>query len=175
MSKKLLLLPALLVSVLLLASCGGDDDNGGGESGGDGGALSTEEYSEQVSDEMATFEQEFRDLGEAAANPQNADEYIAAVEDIQGRLTETADNLDGIEPPGEAEDIHARLTQAFRDLEAAYGGIVEAVESESRKQIANAVSDLQAATKAFQDEVTAIATESEEAGFPIENLAPTSE
>lgn len=171
MSKKLLLLPALLVGVLLLASCGGDDDGGNGNGGE---ALSAEEYSQQVSDEMASFEQEFRELGEAAANPEDADDYIAAVEDVQGRLTQTADTLDGIEPPEEAEDIHARLTQAFRDLEVAYGGIVEAVESEDQEQIGNAVSELQSATEKFQTEVSEIATESEEAGVPIENLAPSS-
>jgi len=173
MSKKLLLLPVLLLSALLLASCGGDDENGGDNEGG--AALSTEAYAEQVSDEMTDFEQEFRDLGAAAANPENADEYVAAVEDIQDRLTETAENLDGIEPPEEAADIHARLTKVFRDLEAAYGEIIEAVQSENRKEIANAVANLQTTTEAFQAEVTEIATESKDAGFPIEHLAPTSE
>lgn len=177
MSRKLPLILALLLSTALLAACGGDDEGNGGGSGD--AALSAEEYSQRVSDEMAAFgkdfEQEFRALGQTAATPDNAEEYVGVIQAMQGHLTDTADTLAGIEPPAEAEDIHARLTQAFRDLEGAYGGIVEAVRSGKRKRVNEAVTGMQSATRGFLTEVNEIAAKSQEAGVPIENLASTSE
>lgn len=176
MSRKPLLILALLLSAALFAACGGDDEGNG--NGGGGEAPSPEEYSQRVSDQMAQFgrdfAQEFRALGETAATPENVEEYVDAIEAMQGHLVDTADTLEGIEPPAEAEDIHPRLTQAFRDLEGAYGGIVEAVRSEDRQRVTDAVSEMQTATQEFLAEVNDIAAESQEAGVPIENLASRS-
>lgn len=166
--RKLSLLLAVALSAGLIAACGGGDDNG---DSGDGDALSAEEYTQQVSDEMEAFESEFRELGAAAANPESPEAYVAAVEDVQGRLDETVGTLEAITPPSEARDVHDRLVQAFQDLSVAYGGIIDAVESEDEGQIRDAIDELQAATAAFQSEAVEIAREAEDAGVPIENLA----
>lgn len=165
--RKLALLFAVALSAGLIAACGGGDNGGSG----DGDALSAEEYSQQVSDEMKSFEAEFRELGAAAANPESPEAYVDAVEGVQGRLDETVGTLEGITPPSEARDVHDRLVQAFQDLSVAYGGIIDAVESENEGQISGAIDELQTATQAFQSEAVEIAREAEEAGVPIENLA----
>lgn len=89
-------IPVLLAAVVL-AGCAGD-----------GGRLSKTEYAEQVRSVYAGVQEAF------AATNVPPEELPDRVEDAQAELREAADELEGLEPPEDAEAANAQIAAGFR-------------------------------------------------------------
>jgi hypothetical protein len=155
-----------LLAALALVACGGDDS-------GDDGALSAEEYSEQVDAELAAFNEEFVALGQEAANPESREDYAASVSDAQDRVTEAVDTLEELEPPEEATEFHDSLVAALSDLDAAFTPVVEAAEGTSDQELLDAATELQQASTEFSEQAAELQAQADEAGLEIPNLTGT--
>jgi chromosome segregation ATPase len=130
---------ALLVAVVALASlaagCGGGD------------ALSKEAYQEELGQAATGLSEASQALGKELSNAsigegsfEDAADEMAAIRD---QLDQTADDLDGIDPPEDAEDAHNRLVDSLHaysdDLEEIQGKL----ESGSDAEITESLSGLQ--------------------------------
>lgn len=161
----------LLAVALLAAGCGGDDEGSeGSDTEATTEALSTDEYSQTVTDALTTFGTEFAALGDAVSNPESPEAYVSGVEDIQDRLDEIVAELEAIEPPAEAEQINADLIAAFEELNAAFTPVIETAQNaeDDPQALIDAATDLQAAALDFQEEANRIGQEASEAGIPLE-------
>ena len=102
------LLVALVVLVALVAGCGG----GGGD------ALSQEEYQEELGQASTDLSQASRKLGtelnQAMAGDGSFEEVADQMAAIRDQLDQTADDLDGVEPPDNVADAHERLVESLR-------------------------------------------------------------
>lgn len=161
----------LMLGALLVAGCGGDDDeasDSGTETETE--ALSAEEYSTTVTDALTQFGTEFAALGEAVKDPESPEAYVAGVEDIQARLDEIIVELEGVQPPEEAAQIHADLIAAFEDLNASFTPVIETAKNaeDDPQALIDAATDLQTAALDFQTEANRISQEATEAGIPLE-------
>lgn len=162
----------LMLGALLVAGCGGDDDESS-DSGTETEtteALSAEEYSTTVTDALTQFGTEFAALGEAVSDPKSPEAYVAGVEDIQARLDEIIAELEGVEPPEEAAQIHADLIAAFEDLNESFTPVIETAKNaeDDPQALIDAATDLQTAALDFQTEANRISQEATEAGIPLE-------
>jgi hypothetical protein len=167
--KQILACIAAVLSLAFVAGCGDDDDDDGG--GGD--ALSAEEYSSQIDDELAAFNEEFTALGQEAASPESRQDYLDAVTAVQDRVGETVDALGGVEPPEDAAEFHDGLITAMEGLEASFQPVIDATEANDRGALLQAAHDLQESTTEFGESANQLAADAEEAGLDIPNLAGT--
>lgn len=161
MNRIIALLALVLTSLVVVAGCGGDDEEG----------LSTDEYASELDAEFETFNREFAELGPAAADPASPEAYIDAVTAIQDRVGETVAEIEAIEPPEEAADFQEDLLDAMTGLQDSFGPVIEATEAEDRAALQDAAVELQESTADFQREITDLAAQAEEEGYPIESLA----
>lgn len=159
----------LLVGALLVTGCGGDDSEES-SSTATTEALSAEEYSATVTDALTQFGTEFAALGEAVADPESPEAYVAGVEDIQARLDEIIAELEGIQPPAEAEQVNTDLIAAFQDLNDSFTPVIETAQNAENdpQALIDAATELQAAATDFQTEANRISQEAADAGIPLE-------
>ena len=154
----------LILALALLAGCGGDDESE---------ALSVEDYSAQVDEELATFNEEFTALGQEAANPESREQYVEAVTAVRARVTEVVAAIEAIEPPEEAAGFHEGLIVALGGLEDSFTPVIEAAEGTDDEALLQAAEDLQSRIAEFGTQVQELATEAEEAGVEVPNLTGT--
>lgn len=155
----------LALAGALLAGCGGGERDEREQP-----PLSAAEYTEAVNAELIAFNSEFASLGEAAAGAGSAEEYLDAVRDLRGRVAATADALEAMRPPAEAEDVHTRLAAAFAELAGAYEAVVSAVEAGEEDEIRAAGAALERASRSFTREAQAIDRAARKAGLELEQL-----
>jgi hypothetical protein len=101
----LLLLAAL--SLALAAGCGGDE------------GLSKADYEQEVRSAGDRLESAFTKLaesGQGAAGQGSVDEVTGTIKEAQDELRASADDLDGIDPPEDVQQEHARLVGGLRAL-----------------------------------------------------------
>jgi septal ring factor EnvC (AmiA/AmiB activator) len=141
---------ALLVAIVALAGvsagCGGGD------------ALSKQEYQQELSQAATDLSEASqtlgRELSNAAIGEGSFDEAADEMAAIREQLDQTADDLDGLDPPDDAEDAHNRLVDSLHaysdDLEEIQGKLesgsdAEITESLRGLQNLDSVKDLQQA------------------------------
>jgi hypothetical protein len=88
----------LLVAALVPAACSGDD-----------GRLTKTEYSEAVRSAYAEVQEAF-----AQTNVPDLAELAGRVEDAQAALRDAAGELEGLQPPEDAEAANAQIAAGFR-------------------------------------------------------------
>jgi hypothetical protein len=157
---------ALVIACVSLVGCGG---------GGEGereqpSPPSAGEYAEVLDAELAAFNSEFATLGEEAAAAGSAEEYLEAVRDMHGRIQATLDELEAMRPPAEAEDVHARLVEAFAGLARAYEAMANAVEGGEEGEIRAAGTALERASRRFTRQAREIDRAASRAGLELEQL-----
>jgi hypothetical protein len=167
-------LTALALATALVVGCGGDDPTAATSTTATG-EEALADYSAQMQEELGAFASEFSALGQEAANPTSVADYAEAVTAIQDRLGETVSNLEAISPPSELADIHERLITTFEDLQDGYAPIADAAESGDKRQIQQAVLDLQQTNADFQTEFSDLSAQAERLGAPIEGPSSSSE
>ena len=151
------MLIALVALAVLVAGCGGDQ-------------LSQEEYEQELSQAAEDLSQASERLGTELSSAMAGDgDFAQAAEElgaVRDQLNETADGLDGVEPPEEAADAHDRLVDALR----AYSGELEqfqgALEDGDTAEITESLSGLEN-LESLQD--------LQEAGAELEELGYTFE
>jgi soluble cytochrome b562 len=87
--------------------------------GGDGDRLSQQEYEQRVNEVGSNIEGSFEDLGQAfqgGDDQASLDEAAAQIGDIQEEIRTQADELDGVEPPENAQEEHDQLVEGLDQL-----------------------------------------------------------
>lgn len=163
---KAVALLAILAVMAVVVGCGGSSDS---TSGGD--TLSVDDYGKQVSDEFASFNTDFTQLGQQAASPDSKDAYLNTVDQLQTRVGETIDKLSGLAVPSEAQQFNDDAVAALESLQSSFDPIKTAVQSNDQAAVQKAATDLQTAAADFEQQFTALDKEAKDAGIPITNLA----
>lgn len=126
------LLVALVALVTLAAGCGGDD------------ALSQQDYQEELGQAATDLSQASQKLGteltQAMVGDGSFEEAADEMTAIRDELNETADDLEGVDPPDDVADAHDRLVDSLRaysdDLEEIQGKLEDGTEAEITKSFA---------------------------------------
>ncbi len=155
---------ALTAAALLLAACGGSDSS----TSSSAGALSTDEYSQQVQGITADFANGFGDLSQKAASPTSPKDFHDTVVAIQDKITETIDSLNALEPPADLADINDQLVQVFTDYRDGYDPIVSALESGDNQALKDAAKQIPSVVQNFQTTYQQIQKDAEAKGVTIE-------
>jgi len=123
---------ALVFSALAFAACGGDDSEG----------LSKEDYKKQAQEISDKFETDFQGSLKNATS-QDPQESLTGVQQIASSSTETADNLDKLEPPEEYKDVQGKLVGTLRTLGERGDKVEQAAEDKDEAAIDAAVTSFQ--------------------------------
>jgi len=106
-----LLAPLAAMILVLGVACGDDDDEDGGDGGGE--ELTLEEYFTEVETLSAQFDEDRVALQEKYPEAfDSVDQTRSLFEDAAPLLTALAADLDAINPPSEAEEVHTRTVNA---------------------------------------------------------------
>jgi hypothetical protein len=166
------LLATLLLTLGLLAGCGGDDDDGSGDTTTTE-ALSAEEYETEVNELSGSFNTEFSALGQEAAAPESPEAYTETVGSIESLLEQHVADLEEIEPPAEAADIHAEIIETYSDMIGAFATVREAVEGGDATEIQEEASKLSDESTALNDQLNDLVEQASEQGIEIDQLNST--
>lgn len=133
---------------------------------GCGGGLSEEEYRGEVEDALAPLA-ELQNVTPETPPDASPDEAAAAAGEqfgeLESALQTSTEELEGIDPPDDFQEPHDRLVDAFGSFQQATeeaAGAAESGDLEALGGYAQAASD-------FQQEVTEIGQEFEDAGLDI--------
>lgn len=147
MKRVVLFLLAATVLLPALAGCGG---------GGGGDTLSKEDYSARVAGVGDTLEASFADVVSQGGALAGGD--ISSLDDVEGALGSlgdvlraaddslqgAADELEGLNPPDDAQSAHDKLVEGLRLLADEFGKLAETVE-------AGDLAEIETAAAAFQN------------------------
>lgn len=120
-------LAGALCAALLAAGCGGD-----------GKEDKTAGYRTDFNEASDRFNSELKQAGatmRAAGQAKSREQYEQGVDQLQEASDEFRDDLDGLDPPGEAEDKQKTLSTAVDQFANAVGSINAAVQADDEKQI----------------------------------------
>jgi hypothetical protein len=154
-------LPATLAAVALIAAgCGGDDDDGGGE------ALSTDEYTTQISEILAPVGPELQEIGSEISGLEDSqtEEIAAGLEETEGVLNDAISEIEALEPPEEAADAQEQLVSAIQGFVDDTAAFREAVVDGQAQEEAPA---FQEAGLEFQSALQEAVTSYQDAGIQV--------
>ena len=107
----LLLAPLAAMILVMGVACGDDDDEDGGDGGGE--ELTLEQYFAEVETLSAQFDEDRVALQEKYPEAfDSVDQTRSLFEEAAPLLTALAEDLDAINPPSEAEEVHTRTVNA---------------------------------------------------------------
>lgn len=164
---RLLALPiAVLVSLALMASgCGGDSDGPEAErEPAPGEPLSAEEYVDQVDDALAPIASESETVISRASRAQSPEDLTRPLGDLRETLETAARDLESLEPPEEAADVHPRLVETQREFAEALG---EAQRQAERGDVQKAFGELRAAGDRYRERGEQISKDFQERGLDL--------
>jgi hypothetical protein len=170
MMRRLLALLAIFVGVLAAAGCGGG--------GGGGDRLSKEEYAQRVASTGDTIESSFAKLGNEASSlsagdasslDELLDKLAKVVRESAASLRSSAEDLEGINPPEDAEQAHDKLVQGLSLLAEDIDELADAVEGGQLQEIQELGTRLENITTSEAGRLLEEATEElKEKGYSIE-------
>ena len=130
------LLAAAICAALLGAGCGEDD---------------SEKYRDDFNEAAETFESELKEASatmRAAGQAKSREQYGRGVEQLQSAGEDFQEELEGLEPPDDAQDEQEKLDAAIDEFSNAVGSINAAVQSDDEDAIRGQASVVQAAGRA---------------------------
>lgn len=130
---------------LFAAGCGGDDK---------------EDYVKEFNKVGTTLERTLTSLGTELTGSTDPKQIATKLEEGAKALTDAAGDLDGIDPPGDAEQAHEKIVSGVKDLagtfkkgagEAKSGDLSKLVETFSGIQGSQGATKIQEAQKELRD------------------------
>lgn len=112
---------ACLLGVVVIAGCGGGSGNGG--------ALSKEDYEQQMQALQADLEQSATALERAFSDPQNSPAVSAGLNDAADIFDDASTSLSEIEPPDDVADPHQVMVDKTASAADKIRGIADRIEN----------------------------------------------
>ncbi|HEV2074608.1 MAG TPA: hypothetical protein VGR10_00035 [Thermoleophilaceae bacterium] len=156
----------MLISLALVASACGDD-SGGTDAETEppaGEPLSAEEYVDQVDDALAPIASESETVISRASRARSSEDLARPLGDLRETLETAARDLESLEPPEEAADVHPRLVETQREFADALG---EAQRQAERGNIQEAFGELRAAGDRYRERGEQISKDFQERGLDL--------
>jgi hypothetical protein len=111
---------ACLLGVVVIAGCGG---------GGNGGALSKEDYEEQMQALQADLGQSATELEQAFSNPQDSPAVSDGLNNAADIFEDASASLNEIEPPDDVADPHQVMVDQTASAAERIRGVADRVEN----------------------------------------------
>ena len=145
----LYLLALLAAMILVLGVACGDDDE---EDGGGGEELTLEQYFTEVETLSAQFDEDRVALQEKYPDAFDSPEDTRSLfQEAWPLLNTLADDLEAINPPSEAEDVHTRTINAARESATFLEGAAVLLEDvQTEEELAEAVDNSTSLTQTVQ-------------------------
>lgn len=144
---------------------------------GDGGALSLEEYFQQLDEAQNEVDQRFEEaFQQLEPGPDASEEDIAAfarqvVQTFSSVLGDAEGTIGGLEPPAEAEDAHNALVQAIGDASTAIEGVEDDIPDALSLEEVDAVlgtTEVEAATAAIDEACSDLQAIADDNGIDVD-------
>lgn len=166
MIRRVLVPTVALVALLAVAGCGGGADR-----------LSKDEYAKRVAAAGDTLADTFTTIGSEtsslstsdASSDEVLDQAAANIRKGSSALRSTADDLDDLEPPEDADDAHEKLVKGLRLLADDVDELADAVEDRKLEDITDLSAQLEDVASSEAGELLVEATdELKSKGYAIE-------
>lgn len=157
---RLLSLLAALLGALAIAGCGGDEE----EPAADEPAVDEEasqEYVEEVRQAIGPVASQSQDLINQALQARSVDDLVMPLGNAEDAYRDAVDDLDGITPPAESEDLHTDLIAAHESIAQGASDAVQAAKNGEPQGL----QEFQRAGEEYREETERITQEFAERGI----------
>jgi hypothetical protein len=157
-------LVAMLVLVGLLAGgCGSGDSSSST-------ASDPSSYASDVVDIMQPLSADLQQAGDDATNASSEDDVVAALDDSEGVLSDSVDQLQALTPPEEVADLHEQLIAEIQSyLQSVTQTSAAFTDAASNAEITQAGKTFMTDSQEFADNITDLLRQFNDAGIPFQD------
>lgn len=159
----LFLVPLLVLVGLLAGGCG----SGGSSSAT---ASDTDSYASDFVGIMQPLSADLQQAGDDATNATSEDDVMAALDDSEAVLSDSVDQLQALEPPGEVADLHEQLIAEVQNyLQSVSRTSATFQGAPSSAEIRQAGHAFMTDSQAFADSITDLLGQFNDAGIAFQD------